>query len=611
MRPDERTSLEQLIGSGFTGMGEDAVILSGPDVGIEVFNTRIAIVQPWRLTDMASQKMLEQVAEALAGLEGVVLVALHGPEEADKVKRLLERRAIPGTVVLDAEDRLFTPLGLGARGANLIVDRHGAVRYAGVNPGAVGDLVRQLLAEEPDPEKTPAGDVRSLAQSAAGAAELEQRINDAWLAGDLKGGEAALEAAWEDDTAAATTAARKLLNGRTTMQQVLGLEQLARHADPNTLLDVIRKMNARTQRLEIAILVRALGQREPDDPEAVLAPFLQSRDVYVRQAALNALGDVGTPASLRLFVGEMRNAPVACDSWSADDDDRLMSTMFGVAYKLTGFRGTTGREYQDWLNLYNTSPEQAQDAAGRSITGADGRPNLLRFGSSQMLTYPGFDLAYQFQRPDPSLIDDRVPPMFVEEAEAVARRAEPVLGRVYAAPIRIYIGDDGGFSALVGNRAVAGEAQANAIYIRHGASPAMLQALARTYGCILQDATFADQPRWLSDGFALAMSSSDSRWTISRLRTLNIDTAVQEGVFHRLLTWGGEASDDPRDEENYQMSRLAVDFLRSGPYPAGNTRLRLVMGRISTGTGDREALAEYYAHPDDLDQQILDWLGAP
>ncbi len=608
MRPDDRAALEKLIGAGFAGMGEDAVILSGPDAGIEVFNTRVAVIQPWSLTDMASQKVLQQVGEGLAGLEDVVLVALHGPEEVDKVNRVLERRPMPGTVVLDAEDQFFTPLSLGGRGANLIVDRHGAVRYAGVNAGAVGELVKQLLAEEPNPEKAPAGDVRTIAESAAGAAELEQRINDAWMAGDLKAGEAALEAAWRGDAAAATSVARKLLNGQTSMQRVLGLEQLAKHADVATLLDVIEKMNPRSHRLEIAILVRALGGRKLENAEAVLGPFLDSRDVYVQQAALYALGDVGTPESLRLFVRDMRNAPLGRDSWSDRDDDRLMSTMFGVAYKLTGFRATTGREYQEWLNLHATNPEQAQEAAKRSITGANGQPNVLRFESSEMLTYPGFDLAYHFQKPDPSLIDDRAPRQFVEEMEMVVRRAVPVLGRVHAAPIRLYVGDEGGFSALVGNRTLGGQAEVNAIYIKHGALPAMRGMVAKTYGYILQDAVFANQPRWLSDGFASAMAYEYTPWTMSSARSNSIEGAVQEGVFRRLIGWGGQASADSRDDENYQMSRLAVDFLRAGPYPAGGTRLRLVMGRISTGTSERDALIEFYAHPDDLDQQILAWL---
>ncbi|MCL4219855.1 MAG: hypothetical protein KJZ65_00660 [Phycisphaerales bacterium] len=611
MRPDDRTALERLIGTGFAGMGEDAVIVSGPDAGIEVFNTRVAVIQPWSLTDAASQKAVEQVGEGLAGLEDVVLVALHGPEDVNKIKRLLERRGLPGTVVLDSEDRFITPLGLGARGANLIVDRNGAVRYAGVSAGAVSGLVRQLLGEEPDAGKAPSGNVRKLAASAASAAELEQKITDAWVTGDMKAGEALLEAAWTSDATAASTVARQLLNGQMTAQRVLGLEQLARHADVSTLLDVIRKMNSRSERLEMAILVRSLGQRQLDNAESVLTPFVTSRDVYVRQAALYALGDAGTPRLLRMFVGEMRTAPAARDTWSDDDDDRLMSTMFGVAYKLTGLRASTGREYQEWLNLYESSPERAEEAARRSITAANGQPNMLRFGSNEMRTYPGFDLGYQFQRPDPSLIDDRAPRQFVEELDAVCKRAEPVLGRVHAAPIRIYVGDDGGFSALVGNRAVAGQAEVNVIYIRHGPLPTMRAVLARTYGHILQDAMYADQPRWLSDGFALSMSSPESRWTMSTVRSANIDAAVQQGVFRRLIGWGGQATADVRDQENYQLSRLAVDFLRSGPYPAGNTRLRLVMGRISTGMSDREALAEFYAHPDDLDRQILEWLGAP
>lgn len=608
MKAADREELDALLGVGFGGL-QNATVLSTENPGIENFRSRVVVIQPWTFNDPASQKALEQLGTALEGLD-VLLIALHPPQEQDKVQRMLDRRPLPGTIVLDGNDQYVTPLGLGVRGANLIIDHNGAIRYAGINPTAVRPLVLELDNENPDPARAPEVSIAGFAERKAKALELRTRIEQAWINGDLDEGVRLLDEVWDTERAMAANMSRTLLSSRDPIQSVIGLDQIARHASATVLLDVIAGLNPRTQRGEVALLVRSLGSQEVEDAGAVLGPYIDSNDPYMEQAALYALGTIGSPGDLALFVEDMRNAPISQDDISSNDDDRLMIARFGVAYRLTGLRALNGRDYVQWLADFQADRERALAAAQRSISDQQGRPLSVQFSSDTFYTYNGFDLTLRFQDSTPS-VDPSMPSRFASTMKRVGQAAAPLLGPVHPAPFRIYIADDNNFASLAGNTYMGGQSSTNKVYLRDGSPAQMDQTFAHEYVHILHQAMYEDQPRWLSEGLAESVSRSSGRWTLNLLRVENAEQEIENGLFTRLLAWSHGSSSDSREGENYQLSHMAVDFLRFGPYPAGDTRLSLVMAAISQGRGERQALGQYYADVPTLDAQIRDWLIAP
>lgn len=609
MKSSEREELDLLLGVGFGGIS-DVTPLSGDNTNTANFSARVVVLQPWSFNDPASQKSLQQVYDSLQGLDDVLIIAMHPQQQREKVDRMLERRPMPGVVVLDADDHYIGPLGLNVRGANLIVDRSAVIRYTGINPAAVRTLVVELLSEKPDPSHNPEVNVSGFAEQRAQAKDLRTKIEQAWGVQDYAAGMQLMDELWQIDRATASQMSRTLLGSGSSLQSVIGLEQIARNAPTPGLLDAVAGLNPRLQRNEISILVRALGSREIEEPVATLRPFLDSRDVYVRQAALYALGDLGSPGDIALFVDELRNAPIVRDDFGQDDDDRIMNTLFGVAYKLTGYRGVDARDYAQWLAVYQADPKQAEEVARLSIADAQNRPLSVQFSSDTFLTFDGYDLAFRLQDANPSQMDPSIPRAFTSAIARTRAAAAPVLGVVYPAPFRVYVADDTGFASLAGNTYMGGQSEVNKVFLRHESLNRMDPTFAHEYVHVLHQAMYENQPRWLAEGLAESISTSTQRWSSHRLVTLGIDQAANDGVFSRLLSWGSISS-DARESENYRLSHLAVDFLRFGPYPAGETRLHLLMASISQGRGERQALADFYADPGTLDDQVRAWLQSP
>jgi hypothetical protein len=310
----------------------------------------------------------------------------------------------------------------------------------------------------------------------------------------------------------------------------------------------------------------------------------------------------------------MRTAPAAKDNWGIKEADRLMSAMFGAAYSLTSLRADLGRDYEQWLTLHAQDPEAAKTLAARSIADESGTPRAIKFGSDLFFTHPRFDLTTRFAPSTNAQLDPDLPAALEAAALTAQTNAATVLGKVHMAPIRLYIADQRGFASLASNTYMGGQAEVNRIILRLGETHEMRQVMTHEYVHILHAATHERQPRWLSEGFAesIAAGTRPEPWTTDSIRILNLDRAVAEGVFTRLIGWSDSASNDAREGENYRLAHVAVDFLRYGPFPAADTRLALLMASYSQGRNDRDVFATWYG----MDAKALDlalraWLMRP
>lgn len=610
MRPDERAALEKRLGVGVLGLPEDCIALSGGRADIDNFEGSVVVLQPWSMRDAASIRSVELLHASLEGVEGVRIIALHGPEKLAVVQRVLERKPLPGIVALDENGSITGPLALDARGANVIIDQAGAVRYAGIDTAAVRALVTALL--ETPPTESPELTLGTLAAQLAESEKLRSAIDAAWAAGEAMKADQLMRQLWQEAPAGAADITMALLTARDTVQRPLAVSLFARHGSRSQVLAAINALDPRRDSPEIAVLVRALGGDDLEEPERLLAQFLESRDIDIRQAALYAAADSASPEIIETFIREMNNAPVASGSWSTGERDRLLSALFGVAYKLTGLRAETGREIADWLAVHRRNPAEATALAERSIAEND-RPRRVAFSSDQMQTYGLFDLTVRSTTHNNQLPDEDLPRALEEAAVAAATSAEPVFGRVYLPPVRVYLADDRGFASLASNSYMGGQAEVNQLFLRIGTNREVAANMAHEWIHILHSALFDKTPRWLAEGTAESVSSTTHDLTPPALQRAGIENDVlAKGVFTTLLSWQSGASSDSREAVNYALSKAAIDFLRFGPFTAGDTRLNLLFGHISRGRGERDALEQVYGLPvRELDQAFRDWVSRP
>lgn len=610
MKPDERAALEQRVGFGFFGFGTDGTLLGGVRDDIIAFNGRIVVLQRWSMRDAASMRSVEALHESLADLDKVLIVALHGPEKPEVLSRVLERKPLPGTAVLDESGSLVGPLAIDVRGGNFIIDQMGAIRYAGVDTASVRPLVLELL-DNPSraaPELT----IEQLAAQLKVGENLRAAIEQAWTSGNIALAEAKMRELWQQAPAAASDITMRLLTAPDTVQRPLAIALFVQYGSQRQILNAISSLDPRRDSPEITILVRALGSETLEEPQTVLAPFLDSRDLDIRQAALYALADSAGPEVIETFVREMSNAPVSSNSWDTNERERMLGAQFGVAYRLTGVRANTGSEVADWLALYSRDPAAAAAAAKRSVTDDSGNPQRVRFSSDEFRTYGIFDLTVRNQETDNELPDESLPGRLQSAAAQAAQRAEPVLGKVYLPPIRVYLADHRGFSSLSSNSFMGGQTRVNQVYLRLVEPRALEAVMAHEWIHVLHAALFDKTPRWLAEGVAESLSSTANTVDSAAVARARAGEAIEKGLFTQLLTWRSGASSDSREADNYALAKLGIDFLRFGPFTAGDVRLNLLLGHISRGRGERDALEQAFGMSiRDLDQAIRDFTAAP
>lgn len=90
---------------------------------------------------------LEKVKRSLP--EGVLLLGLHTPDQADRADDILEKDA-PCLVAIDASGDWCDALGVWKKPVNIVIDKTGAVRYVGLSEAGLKAKLPALLAEEVD-----------------------------------------------------------------------------------------------------------------------------------------------------------------------------------------------------------------------------------------------------------------------------------------------------------------------------------------------------------------------------------------------------------------------------------------------------------------------------
>ena len=121
---------------------------------------RVVVVQSWDTRSSKGRRAPVTMTKVLSDFsaDDVQRIALHVPTAADNIKVYLDRKPQGMPVVVDAKGGFCNELGIYKRPTNVVVDRNGTVRYAGLTPQGLAAAVGKLVAEphDPDAEPTPA-----------------------------------------------------------------------------------------------------------------------------------------------------------------------------------------------------------------------------------------------------------------------------------------------------------------------------------------------------------------------------------------------------------------------------------------------------------------------
>jgi thiol-disulfide isomerase/thioredoxin/peroxiredoxin len=155
---DDREALETLIGFAAPSWeGIDGVewVGRGPE-SLEAWRGRPVVVQSFT-SRMSGGRVVDRLARALeeAQVDDLAVLLVHVPDGAEHAAKVLERQPVPYPVLVDRRGAVSDAFGFYKRPTNLLIDRQGNVRYAGLTAEGAAAAAKALAAEPYDPD-TPA-----------------------------------------------------------------------------------------------------------------------------------------------------------------------------------------------------------------------------------------------------------------------------------------------------------------------------------------------------------------------------------------------------------------------------------------------------------------------
>lgn len=155
---DDRAALDVVTGfaaPGWAGAEKVEWIGRGP-TSLDDWRGRPVIVQSFT-SRMNGSRVAERLARALeeAKVPDLAVMLVHTPDGAEHAAKVLQRRPVPYPTLVDETGTVCDSFGFFKRPVNLVIDRQGNVRYAGLTPEGAAEAALKLSQEAFDPEVAP------------------------------------------------------------------------------------------------------------------------------------------------------------------------------------------------------------------------------------------------------------------------------------------------------------------------------------------------------------------------------------------------------------------------------------------------------------------------
>lgn len=181
---DVRSCMERGIGFAPPAFDKDLLWFNSDPLTWKNLRGDVVVIQTWTSRTAAGRNWAGRAAQTLGNNPDLTLIALHTPEGAADAGTFLDRRPIDLPVIVDVKGAFCDALGVYERPVNILIDRNGVVRYAGLNQRGLKKAAMELLAEPYDAEFNPT--VRP-AEKTLPSAEFPPTANPVQRAVDVRG----------------------------------------------------------------------------------------------------------------------------------------------------------------------------------------------------------------------------------------------------------------------------------------------------------------------------------------------------------------------------------------------------------------------------------------
>ena len=182
----DRACLNELIGYAPPPFADDLLWIGDDPLRWEDLRGKVVVIQTWTSKTPAGRNWAERASRLIdeADRDQVAIIALHTPQGADTARTYLDRRPLEVSVAIDPSGTFCDSLGAYKRPVNIIIDRNGTVRYAGLNLRGVRLAVADLIAEPLDESATP---ISKPADEPTASAEFPVFTTNVSRATDIRG----------------------------------------------------------------------------------------------------------------------------------------------------------------------------------------------------------------------------------------------------------------------------------------------------------------------------------------------------------------------------------------------------------------------------------------
>jgi thiol-disulfide isomerase/thioredoxin len=157
LKAEDRGCIDRCIGYAPPAFTDDLLWFDSEPMTWKGLRGRVVVVQSWTNRTGAGRNWAINASRLMARYDenDVQFIALHTPEGADTAAAFLDRRGLDLPVAVDRNGSFCDELGAYERPVNLLIDRNGIVRYAGLNQRGLKAALALLVAEPHDPNAIP------------------------------------------------------------------------------------------------------------------------------------------------------------------------------------------------------------------------------------------------------------------------------------------------------------------------------------------------------------------------------------------------------------------------------------------------------------------------
>lgn len=157
LEKDDREALDRNVNYTLVEPPGEVEWVGSSPMSLQTLQGRVVVIQSISTRNSNWKSTVEPLRRQFQTMETdpPVLLLLHTPEGAERAKPILEPALAGAIAVIDEEGVWCDDLGVWKRPVNLVVDRNGVVRFAGLTNDGVVAAVELLRQETADPNAEP------------------------------------------------------------------------------------------------------------------------------------------------------------------------------------------------------------------------------------------------------------------------------------------------------------------------------------------------------------------------------------------------------------------------------------------------------------------------